>query len=107
MSPSAAFISKERIAWPNYHDPEGLLGKTFERNAIPLGILIDAQGKIIFYKSAYEIGDLKRAIAKLGPEFSSMAQPVLLPSRPKSPSGTRLRDSLLLLQLFEDHRTEL
>jgi len=73
---SAAFISKEAIQWPNFHDPDGRLGKTFERNAIPLGVLIDAQGKVTFYQSAYEISDLKRAIVKLGPEFSFLTQPV-------------------------------
>lgn len=64
------------MAWRNYHDPDGALGNKFERNAIPLGILIDAQGKIIFCQSAYDIADLRRAIAKLGPEFSSIAKPV-------------------------------
>lgn len=73
---SSAFISKEAIRWPNYHDADGRLGKTFERNAIPLGVLIDAQGTVTFYQSGYEISDLKRAIAKLGPEFSFLTEPV-------------------------------
>jgi len=38
-----------------------------------LGVLIDAEGKITFYESGYEISELRAAIAKLGPPFSSLA----------------------------------
>lgn len=70
---AAAFLSGEHISWPNYHDEDGSLGKAFQRRGIPLGVLIDAEGTITFYKSGYEISDLRAAIAKLGPQFSSVA----------------------------------
>jgi thiol-disulfide isomerase/thioredoxin len=69
----AAFLSREHISWPNYHDEDEALGKAFHRTGIPLGVLVDADGKITFYKSGYGIADLRSAIAKLGPQFSSVA----------------------------------
>jgi thiol-disulfide isomerase/thioredoxin/outer membrane lipoprotein-sorting protein len=75
-----AFMSSEHIPWPNYHDEDGSLGKAFHREGIPLGVLIDADGKVTFYRSGYEISDLRAAIAKLGPQFSSTA-----PSRGTNP----------------------
>jgi thiol-disulfide isomerase/thioredoxin/outer membrane lipoprotein-sorting protein len=72
-SEAAAFISEDHIPWPNYHDDDGSLGKAFQRNAIPLGVLVDADGKVIFCKSGYDISQLRAAVAKLGPQFSSTA----------------------------------
>ncbi len=69
------FLEREHMSWPNYHDPDGSYGKAFHRAGIPLGVLVNAQGTITFYKSGYSIGDLRAAIAKLGPEFSSVASP--------------------------------
>jgi thiol-disulfide isomerase/thioredoxin len=71
----AAYLSKKHLSmpWPNYHDEDGSLGKAFHRFGIPLGVLIDKDGKITFYRSGYEIADLRSAIAKLGPEFNSVA----------------------------------
>jgi thiol-disulfide isomerase/thioredoxin len=74
-NPDAAtkFISQNHIPWPNYHDVDGSMGAAFQRNVIPLGVLIDARGNIAFYQWGYEVSDLRAAIAKLGPEFTSGA----------------------------------
>jgi len=72
-STALVFLSREKIPWPNYHDQDGSLGKAFQREGIPLGVLIDAEGKITFYESGYEISELRAAIAKLGPPFSTLA----------------------------------
>ena len=74
-SDAATFLSGEHITWPNYHDEDGSLGKAFQRHGIPLGVLIDADGKIVFYQSGYEISDLRAAIAKLGPQFRPIVSP--------------------------------
>jgi hypothetical protein len=71
---AAKFISREKIPWFNCHDADGSLGKAFQREGIPLGVLIDADGKVTFYQTGYEIPDLRAAIAKLGPQFSTVAQ---------------------------------
>src|SRR3984957_7462829 len=69
----AALLSHEHISWPNYHDEYNSFGKAFHRVGIPLGVLLDADGKVTFYQTGYGIGDLRAAIAKLGPEFSAVA----------------------------------
>ncbi len=71
----AAYLAKKHLQmpWPNYHDEDGSLGKAFERNGIPLGVLIDRDGKVVFYRSGYEMSDLRSAIAKLGPEFVALS----------------------------------
>jgi hypothetical protein len=51
----------------------GLLAKAFGREAIPLGVLIDPEGKITFYRAAYDVAELRVAISKLGPAFTSVA----------------------------------
>jgi len=71
-SASAAFTKQEQIPWPNYHDDDGSLGQAFGRDGIPLGVLIDPGGKVTFYSAGYDISELRAAIAKLGPEFSSV-----------------------------------
>jgi thiol-disulfide isomerase/thioredoxin/outer membrane lipoprotein-sorting protein len=70
---ASEFVSKETIPWPNYHDEDGSLGRAYQRQGIPLGVLIDGEGKITFYESGYEISELRAAIAKLGPQFSPLA----------------------------------
>ena len=69
----ATFLHAKHIPWPNYHDQDKSLGKAFRRTGIPLGVLVDADGKVTFYKSGYGIADLRSAVAKLGPQFSSVA----------------------------------
>jgi thiol-disulfide isomerase/thioredoxin len=70
---ATTFISREHIPWSNYHDEDGSLGDAFHRQGIPLGVLLDAEGKVVFWQSGYGISDLRAAIAKLGPQFSSTA----------------------------------
>jgi len=72
-STASKFLARESIPWPNYHDEDGTLGKAYQREGIPLGVLIDAEGKVVFYKSGYEISELRAVIAKLGPQFSGVA----------------------------------
>jgi len=75
LSTVAAFLARERLAWPDYHDQDGSLGKAFHRQGIPLGVLIDAKGNVVFYKSGYDAAELRAAIARLGPEFRSVEKP--------------------------------
>ena len=70
---AASFLAEEHVPWPNYHDDDGSLSRAFQRDGIPLGVLIDADGKVLFQKAGYEIPELRDAIAQLGPQFSSVA----------------------------------
>jgi thiol-disulfide isomerase/thioredoxin/outer membrane lipoprotein-sorting protein len=72
-SDAAKFVKEQQIPWPNYHDEDGTLGKAFGLEGVPLGVLIDPEGKITFYSVGYDISELRAAIAKLGPEFCSLA----------------------------------
>jgi len=67
------FVASERLPWANYHDTDGQLGKAFNRELIPLGVLIGTDGIIKFYGAGYDITELRAAVAKLGPEFSAIA----------------------------------
>jgi thiol-disulfide isomerase/thioredoxin/outer membrane lipoprotein-sorting protein len=74
--PSTAqkFLSQEHIPWSNYHDGDGSLGKAFNRRGVPLAVLIDASGKISFYKAGYRISALRTAIENL--KLTSVADAV-------------------------------
>jgi thiol-disulfide isomerase/thioredoxin len=74
---AADFLVKKKSAWPNFHD-SGDIKKAFSQTALPYTLLIDAQGKIVFSRigqSNDSLAELRAAIAKLGPEFASVAQP--------------------------------
>lgn len=66
-----AYLSQQHISWSNFHDADGSLGKAFQRNGIPLGVLIDREGKVAFYSTGYDIAELRAAFAKLSPEVSA------------------------------------
>ncbi|MEJ2009253.1 MAG: TlpA disulfide reductase family protein, partial [Acidobacteriota bacterium] len=68
-----AFLKEKNIPWPNDNDADGSLGKAFGPHGIPLEVLIDASGKVILWEMGYDDANLRAAIAKLGPEFSSLA----------------------------------
>jgi thiol-disulfide isomerase/thioredoxin len=70
---AAKFVKNEQIPWPNYHDEDGSLGKAFGLEGVPLGVLIDPEGKVTFHSVGYDISELRAAVAKIGPEFSSVA----------------------------------
>jgi thiol-disulfide isomerase/thioredoxin len=67
-----AFAKREHFPWANYHDGDRTLSMAFHRTSVPLGVLIDAEGRITFYQSPYELAELRAAIAALGPQFGSM-----------------------------------
>jgi thiol-disulfide isomerase/thioredoxin/outer membrane lipoprotein-sorting protein len=73
---AADFLAKRQESWPNFHD-SGDIAKAFKESGLPYTVLIDQQGKIVFCKTGYSndsLSDLRAAIAKLGPEFSSVTQ---------------------------------
>jgi thiol-disulfide isomerase/thioredoxin len=67
------FLAKKHYAWANFHD-EGDIGKAFgEHFGIPRTILIDVNGKIVYDRSGGNEDQLLAAVAKLGPEYASLA----------------------------------
>jgi thiol-disulfide isomerase/thioredoxin len=72
---AADFLAKKNIPWPNVHDG-GEIGKAFNKTGLPLTVLVDAQGKVVYYQTGYandNLSDLRAAIAKLGPEYAGLA----------------------------------
>jgi uncharacterized ParB-like nuclease family protein len=47
--------------------------KALKGDGIPLMVLIDSQGKIVYYDFGGDERALRKAIASLGPEFTSIA----------------------------------
>jgi thiol-disulfide isomerase/thioredoxin/outer membrane lipoprotein-sorting protein len=70
------YLVRHKYAWADFHDTEEQLQKAFKGAAIPLTVLIDAQGKIVYYDFGGNEETLRRAIAALGPEFASVGPAV-------------------------------
>jgi thiol-disulfide isomerase/thioredoxin/outer membrane lipoprotein-sorting protein len=76
---ATAYLARHKYPWTDIHDTDFQFEKVFKNTAIPLTVLIDAQGKIVYYDFGGDEGALRRAIAALGPEFASVA-----PSAPEN-----------------------
>lgn len=70
---ATAYLARHKYAWDDFHDTDKQIQKTFKDEGIPLVVLIDAQGKIVYYDFGGNEETLRRAIAALGPEFASVA----------------------------------
>ncbi len=75
------FLAREHVPWRNFHDADGAMQEAFKPRGIPFQVLIDRDGKVLFYQVEDDIGKLRTAIAKLGPEYSSVALPA--PAKPQ------------------------
>jgi thiol-disulfide isomerase/thioredoxin len=69
----ADFLAQKGHHWPNYQQ-EGKASKAFAGSSIPRTLLIDAQGKVVFDRTGAPGDELRSEIAKLGPEYASLAQ---------------------------------
>lgn len=70
---ATAWLARNHYTWTNFHDPHGLVGKAFQESGIPLTVLIDAQGKIVYDNFGADEAALRKAIAALGPQYASLA----------------------------------
>jgi len=57
------FLAKHNYRWLNTQD-DGKIGDAFKKEGIPLVVLIDPQGKIVFYKSGAEDAELRNRARK-------------------------------------------
>jgi thiol-disulfide isomerase/thioredoxin len=80
---AAAYLARHHYEWKNFHDTDRKVAKALECDGLPLVVLIDSKGTIVYFGfggkkvEAY----LREAIAGLGPEFappgpSNKAKPV-------------------------------
>ena len=80
----AVFFARHHYGWANYHDEGKVVLKAFKSDGIPLMVLVNAQGKVVYYDFGSNEEGLRKAIAGLGPEYAA----VLLHSAAKAP-GTK------------------
>ncbi|UWZ86518.1 TlpA disulfide reductase family protein [Occallatibacter riparius] len=82
----AVYFERHHYAWPNFHDNEKAIQKAFKGEGVPLTVLLDAQGKIVYYDFGGDEAGLRGAIAGLGPEFASLSD-----AGTKAPESARKR----------------
>jgi len=70
---AAVYLKHHHYGWTNYHDEEKAVYKALKGDGIPLMVLIDSQGKIVYYDFGGDERELRKVIASLGPEFASIA----------------------------------
>ena len=70
---AAIYLKRHHYGWTNYHDEEKAVYKVLKGDGIPLVVLIDSQGKIVYYDFGNNEMELRKVIAGLGPEFASIA----------------------------------
>lgn len=73
---ATAYLARHHYDWMNFHDEDRNVEKALRGGAIPLTVLIDAKGKIAYFRFSGTEADLRMAIAQLGPEFASVAPAV-------------------------------
>jgi len=66
------FLAKKGYTWPNFHDA-GEVEKLLGSSGIPRTLLIDAQGKVVYDGIGMDVDALRTQVAKLGPDFASLA----------------------------------
>lgn len=69
------YLARHNYNWTNYHD-DGKVEKAFQAKGIPLTVLIDSEGRIVYYGFGGDDAALRSAIAGLGPKFSSLKSAV-------------------------------
>jgi thiol-disulfide isomerase/thioredoxin len=68
------FLTHQNVTWQNLHEVDNTMRTAFHTStAVPWQIFIDSDGKIAFYRRAEDIGELRSALAALGPQYSSIA----------------------------------
>ena len=70
---AAEVLAREHVSWTNYHDPDDAVQKAFKSIGVPFQVLIDEDGKVTFSQIGDDMPKLRDAIAKLGPQYGSVA----------------------------------
>ena len=66
------FLAKKGISWPNFHDADGEIWRSFHTNGgVPFYVLINGNGQVVFAKAGARDTELRTEIAKLGITLSS------------------------------------
>ena len=69
----SSFLQKKGYTWPDFTDPDGEVHKQLGYEGLPHVILVDSTGTIVYDGTGEDANELRAHIAKLGPEFKSLA----------------------------------
>jgi thiol-disulfide isomerase/thioredoxin len=67
---AARYLAGHHYDWKNFHDSDRKVATALQCDGIPLVVLIDANGKIVYFDFGGKEAYLRKAIANLGPEFT-------------------------------------
>jgi thiol-disulfide isomerase/thioredoxin len=68
-----SLLAKKGYTWPNFHDGDGEIEKLMGSSGVPRTVLVDAQGQIVYDTTGGNEDQLRAHLAKLGPEYASLA----------------------------------
>lgn len=69
------YLKEHHYDWQDFNDTDSKLSDALHVEAIPDVLLIDSYGKVVYDYVGSDEPSLRRAIAKLGPEFQALAPP--------------------------------
>jgi thiol-disulfide isomerase/thioredoxin len=67
------YFTRHHYGWTNYHDSDKKIRAAFKGEGIPMTVLLDGQGKVVYSSIGGDEAELRKAIASLGPEFASVS----------------------------------
>lgn len=69
------YLAQHYYNWKNFHDDGRTVAKALQCDGLPLVVLIDANGAIVYFDFGGHDADLRKAIASLGPDFAPVSPP--------------------------------
>lgn len=79
------YIARHHYEWTNYHDTDAKLRRAFKDEGIPFTVLVDAQGKIVYYELGGDEVALRKAVASLDSRLPSTNPPAASTSSSSAP----------------------
>jgi thiol-disulfide isomerase/thioredoxin len=67
------YLAQHHYEWKNFHDADRKVATALQCDGLPLVVVIDAEGQIVYFDFGGNEAELRKAIAGLGPEFASVA----------------------------------
>lgn len=72
---AARYLARHRYFWKNVHDADSRVATALQCDGLPLVVLADARGKIVYFDFGGSEANLRKAIATLGPDFAPASPP--------------------------------
>jgi thiol-disulfide isomerase/thioredoxin len=69
----SSFLRRKGYLWPDFNDPVGEVHRQLGYAGIPRVLLVDSAGTVVYDGRGYDVTELRSRIARLGPEFETLA----------------------------------